>query len=281
MEILRTLKDVRQYINPIAKSTKQLALVPTMGYLHEGHFSLIRKARSENDQVVVSIFVNPIQFGPNEDLDKYPKDHERDLDYCDKLGVDAVFMPDASEMYHNLQTTVSIDALSHQLCGQQRPTHFAGVCTVVAKLFNLIKPDRAYFGQKDAQQLAILKKMVVDLNFDVEIIGCPIVREADGLAMSSRNSYLSETERQRATCLYKAITQAQQLMAPGISSQAIIDQMTAIISETPGTIIDYIQIVDANTLEPVSSVQGDVLVALAVKLGKTRLIDNFTYQMKG
>ena len=250
-----------------------------MGFLHEGHASLIARARKENDIVVVSDFVNPTQFGPNEDLEAYPRDFERDSALCESLGADLIFHPEPEEMYHDPCAFVSIDTLSETLCGKTRPIHFKGVCTVVSKLFHIAAPDRAYFGQKDAQQLAIIKKMVLDLNFDVEVVGCPIVREEDGLAKSSRNTYLSAEERRAALCLSKAVKKGQELIQAGCSAEDVLAPMRAIIEAEPLSKIDYVSMVDALTMQPVEKVEKDVLVAMAVYIGKTRLIDNFSYEV--
>ena len=250
-----------------------------MGFLHEGHASLIKKCREQNDIVVVSDFVNPSQFGPNEDLDAYPRDFERDCQLCESLGADLVFHPEPAEMYHDPHAFVSIDTLSETLCGKTRPIHFKGVCTVVSKLFHIVAPDRAYFGQKDAQQLAIIRKMVEDLNFDIEIVGCPIVREADGLAKSSRNTYLNDEERKAALCLSKSVQEGQKLIHVGISAEELLGCMREIIEKEPLARIDYVSVVDARTMQPVEKVENSVLVAMAVYIGKTRLIDNFIYEV--
>ena len=250
-----------------------------MGFLHEGHGSLIERCRRENDRVVVSVFVNPTQFGPNEDLEDYPRDFAHDTALCESLGADLIFHPEPEEMYHDACAYVNIHTLSENLCGKTRPVHFQGVCTVVSKLFHIVEPDTAYFGQKDAQQLAIIKKMVEDLNFDIRIVGCPIVREKDGLAKSSRNTYLNKEERKAALCLYRAIQQGQKVIAKGCSSDMVVQQMEKIICEELLARIDYISVTDAITLQPVEQVERDVLVAMAVYIGKTRLIDNFSYEV--
>ena len=250
-----------------------------MGFLHEGHASLIQKCREENDIVVVSDFVNPTQFGPNEDLEAYPRDFERDSQLCEQIGADLIFCPSSEEMYHDPHAFVSIDLLSETLCGKTRPIHFKGVCTVVSKLFNIVTPDRAYFGQKDAQQLAIIRKMVLDLNFDIEIIGCPIIREEDGLAKSSRNTYLNTQERSAALCLSRAVRTGQQIIQTGMDAEQVLAAMRAVIEAEPLAKIDYISMVDALTMQPVERVDRNVLVAMAVYIGKTRLIDNFSYEV--
>lgn len=275
MKILKTVHDVRELVNQWKKESKTIGLVPTMGYLHEGHLSLIEKCKKENDKVIVSIFVNPTQFGENEDLTSYPKDIKRDSSLCENLGVDLIFNPDASEMYQDPCTFVNIESLSNHLCGKSRPIHFRGVCTVVSKLFIIINPDNAYFGQKDAQQLAIIKKMVKDLNFDINIVGCPIVREEDGLAKSSRNVYLNPKERKAALCLSKAINVGKTLANTETNADKIKSEMRKIIEAEPLAKIDYIEIVDNDTMQPVSEMKENTLAAMAVFIGKTRLIDNF------
>lgn len=250
-----------------------------MGFLHEGHASLIRRCREENDIVVVSDFVNPTQFGPNEDLEAYPRDFERDSALCESLGADLIFNPEPEEMYQNPCAYVSINTLSETLCGKTRPIHFQGVCTVVSKLFHIVAPDRAYFGQKDAQQLAIIRKMVQDLNFDIEIVGCPIVREEDGLAKSSRNTYLNEEERKAALCLSRAVRKGQEIICAGSKAGDVLGEMRSMIEAEPLAKIDYVSMVDALTMQPVESVEKDVLVAMAVYIGKTRLIDNFSFEV--
>ncbi len=277
MQIAKTIDEVRAQVKSWKKEGMSVGLVPTMGFLHEGHGSLIERCRRENDKVVVSIFVNPTQFGPNEDLEAYPRDFERDSKLCQALGADLIFNPEPAEMYHNECAYVSIEKLSDNLCGKSRPIHFKGVCTVVSKLFNIVAPDRAYFGEKDAQQLAIIKKMVKDLNFDIEIIGCPIIREEDGLAKSSRNTYLNDEERRAALCLSKAIKRGQEIIGKGMKSEALLGEMKAVINKEPLAKIDYVSVVDSLTMESVDDIENDVLVAMAVYIGRTRLIDNFSY----
>ncbi len=279
MKVTKTVAETRNLVKAWKKEGKSVGLVPTMGFLHEGHASLIKKCREENDIVVVSDFVNPTQFGPNEDLEAYPRDFKRDSDLCESLGADLIFNPEPEEMYHDPHAFVSIDTLSDTLCGKTRPIHFKGVCTVVSKLFHIVAPDRAYFGQKDAQQLAIIRKMVEDLNFDIEIVGCPIVREADGLAKSSRNTYLSEEERQAALCLSKAVMAGKKAIYTGIRSEELLQGMREIIEKEDLAKIDYVSVVDAFTMQPVEKVEKSVLVAMAVYIGKTRLIDNFIYEV--
>lgn len=279
MQVTKTVEQTRMLVKAWKKEEKTIGLVPTMGFLHEGHASLIRKCRQENDIVVVSNFVNPTQFGPNEDLEAYPRDFKRDSELCESLGVDLIFNPEPENMYCDPQAYVNIDLLSTTLCGKSRPIHFKGVCTVVAKLFNIVTPDKAYFGQKDAQQLAIIRKMVQDLNFDIEIIGCPIIREKDGLAKSSRNTYLNSKERQAALCLSKAIKEGQKVIYQGCLAKEVLDVMRNIIAAQPLAQIDYIEMVDALTMQPVEKVDRNVLIAMAVYIGKTRLIDNFSYEV--
>ena len=277
MEILTTIEAVRNTINTWKKQGYSIGFVPTMGYLHDGHAALIDEARKNNDKVVVSIFVNPIQFGENEDLSSYPRDLNRDKTLCESHGVNLIFTPSSNEMYHDKKAFVNIIELSDTLCGVRRPIHFQGVCTVVAKFFNIIQPTNAYFGEKDAQQLAIIRKMVFDLNFPVNIIGVPIVRESDGLAKSSRNTYLSSEERKAATILYKAIQEGKQYINRGASADSIINVMTNIVNTEPLAKIDYISVVDAITMQPVQEIIAPVLVAMAVYIGSTRLIDNFSF----
>lgn len=280
MKVSKTVGEVRLITKQWRAQGYTVGLVPTMGYLHEGHGSLIERCRKENDKVVVSIFVNPTQFGENEDLGAYPRDFERDKDLCEKLGCDLIFHPEPSEMYVDCKTYVNISGLSDHLCGKSRPVHFKGVCTVVSKLFNIVNPHKAYFGEKDAQQLAIIKKMVKDLNFDVKVVGCPIVREEDGLAKSSRNAYLSEEERKSALCLSRAIKKGQEVIRNSKEASEVVDAMKAVVNEEKGARIDYIEVVDAMTMEPVSEIKGNVLTAMAVYIGKTRLIDNFTWEVQ-
>ncbi len=277
IKVTTTVTQTREQIKEWRKQGLSIGLVPTMGYLHEGHQSLIKKAVEQNDKVVVSVFVNPTQFAPNEDLESYPRDLEADKKLCESTGASLVFHPEPIEMYpQGFSTHVAMENLTKELCGKSRPTHFGGVCTVVSKLFNIVQPDRAYFGQKDAQQLAIIKRMVNDLNFDIEIIGCPIVREADGLAKSSRNTYLNAEERKAALILNKAIRLGEDMVKNGEkNAAAVIKAMTDKINTEPLAKIDYVNAVDALTIEPIETLQGEILVAIAVYLGKTRLIDNF------
>lgn len=281
MRIVESIKDVRATVKEWKAKGLKVGFVPTMGYLHEGHESLIRKASEENDRVVVSIFVNPIQFGPKEDLSTYPRDLERDSKVCESAGADIIFHPENEEMYFkDFSTFVDMNGLTDGLCGKSRPTHFRGVCTVVTKLFNIVAPDRAYFGEKDAQQLAVIKRMVRDLNIDIEIIGCPIVREKDGLAKSSRNTYLSVEERNAAIILNKSLTLAKEKIQAGErDSEVIIKLIQEVINSEKLARIDYIEVVDSLSMEKVERIEKSVLVAIAVFIGKTRLIDNFTYEL--
>ena len=277
MEINSKIEEVRQQVSDWKKEGLSVGLVPTMGYLHEGHKSLIDAARKDNDRVVVSIFVNPMQFGPNEDLASYPRDLEKDAKLCQEAGVDLIFHPDAEEMYEpGFCSYVDMNGLTTELCGKSRPIHFRGVQTVVLKLFHIVTPDRAYFGQKDAQQLAVIRRMVRDLNVGIEIIGCPIIREADGLAKSSRNTYLNDTERQAALVLSRSLDVGKALAESGeTNAQAIREAITQDIDTEPMARIDYVDVVDFDTITPVDTIRGSVLVAIAVFIGKTRLIDNF------
>jgi pantoate--beta-alanine ligase len=258
------------------KMTGPVGFVPTMGYLHEGHLVLVRQARAENALVAVSIFVNPTQFGPKEDFKQYPRDPERDLALLEGEGTDVVFMPPVEEIYPpGFDSWVEVGRLGRKLEGASRPGHFRGVATVVARLFELVRPDRAYFGQKDAQQLLVIRQMVADLDMNLEVVAVPTVREADGLAMSSRNTYLNPEERKQAAVLYQALTLAQRLYGEGErDAETIRRQMTVLIQQQPSADIDYISIADAETLEELDVVKPLALVSMAVKIGKTRLIDN-------
>ncbi len=277
MKIVNTVSEVRDIIKEWKKNGLTIGLVPTMGYLHEGHASLIRRASKENDRVIVSDFVNPTQFAPTEDLESYPRDIERDARVCEQEGADLIFHPSAEEMYFpNATTFVNMTGPSEELCGKSRPIHFRGVCTVVSKLFNIASPDKAYFGQKDAQQLAVIKRMVRDLNFDIEIVGCPIVRESDGLAKSSRNVYLSKNERNAALILHKALEEGKSMLLCGEkNAYDIKKRISDIIESEPLARIDYVEIVSFPDIERIDVINGDILAAVAVYIGKTRLIDNF------
>lgn len=278
MVIATTIEEVRAQVRAWKQEGLTVGLVPTMGYLHEGHASLVDKAVSMCDRVVASDFVNPTQFGPNEDLEAYPRDFDRDCALLEENGCAMVFHPEVSEMYaEDAATYVEIlSDMPKQLCGKTRPIHFRGVCTVVSKLFNIVTPDKAFFGQKDAQQLAIIRRMVRDMSYGIEIVGCPIVREEDGLAKSSRNTYLSPEERQAALILSKSIFLGQKMVEEGeTDANKIVAAMTANIQTEPLARIDYVSAVDGVTMMPVDQIQGTVLVAMAVYIGKTRLIDNF------
>lgn len=281
MKVVKTIKEVREAVKEWKAQGLSVGFVPTMGYLHEGHESLINKAVANNDRVVVSIFVNPMQFGPTEDLDKYPRDLERDSKLCERAGANLIFHPEKEEMYfEDFSSYVDINGLSDELCGKSRPVHFRGVCTVVTKLFNIVNPDRAYFGEKDAQQLAIIRRFVRDLNIDVDIIGCPIIREEDGLAKSSRNTYLSNEERQAALILSQSLNLAKDAINSGErDSKAVIDLISKNIEKETLAKIDYVEVVDSLSMKPVEKIEKSVLVAIAVYIGKTRLIDNFTFNM--
>lgn len=277
MQIVSTVDAVREQVKKWREEGLSVGLVPTMGYLHEGHKSLIDKAVEQNDRVVVSVFVNPIQFGPNEDLATYPRDLDRDSALCENAGADLIFHPEKEDMYFDdFCTYVDMEGLTKGLCGKTRPTHFRGVCTVVSKLFNIVKPDRAYFGQKDAQQLAVIRRMVRDLNFDLEIVGCPIIREEDGLAKSSRNTYLSPEERKAAVILHKGLVKGEELVKNGEKNAAkVAEAIREVIESEPLAKIDYVEIVDFDNIQTVETIEGPVLAAVAVYIGKTRLIDNF------
>ncbi len=280
MQIIEKVDELRPIVKAWRKEGLSVGLVPTMGYLHEGHKSLIERAVRENDRVVVSDFVNPTQFGVNEDLASYPRDIERDASICEEAGAALIFHPQPEEMYAPDNCTfVDMNRLTKGLCGKTRPTHFSGVCTVVSKLFHIVTPDRAYFGEKDAQQLAVIRRMVRDMNFDIDIVGCPIVREPDGLAMSSRNTYLSEAERKAALVLHQALTLGEEMMRAGERDAGKIRQaMVDKLEREPLAKIDYVEIVDSDTLEKTEQIASSVLAAMAVYIGKTRLIDNFTFK---
>ena len=277
MQIVHKITEVREIVSAWRKEGLTVGLVPTMGYLHEGHQSLIRKSVEHNDRTVVSVFVNPIQFGPNEDLAAYPRDINRDMQKVEEVGGDLIFNPEPAEMYPGHFTSfIDTTETTELLCGAVRPIHFRGVCTVVGKLFNIVCPDRAYFGQKDAQQLATIKRFARDLNFPIEIVPCPIIREDDGLAMSSRNTYLSPEERKAALILSKSLKLGKKAIEDGEkNSQKVIDIITANLKTEPLARIDYVEVVDFENIQRVDTIQGETLVAIAVYIGKTRLIDNF------
>ncbi len=276
MRLVKTIKEMKKLSNDWKKQGLKVAFVPTMGFLHEGHLALVRKARQLGDKLVVSIFINPLQFGPKEDFKEYPRDLDRDMRLLEKEGTDVVFTPSEEEMYpSDYQTFVEVTRLTQGLCGAFRPGHFKGVTTVVLKLFNIVKPDIAIFGEKDYQQLQVIKQMVKDLNLDVEVIGHPTVREEDGLAMSSRNTYLSPLERKSAVSLYKALLLAQELVKKGERDpEKVKKQLKDFIYSFPYTQVQYIEFVDPETLEPVKTLEKPVLCAMAVYVGKARLIDN-------
>jgi len=283
MLFLTDPKETQRRCEKLRLEGRTIGFVPTMGYFHEGHLALMRRARAENDVVVVSLFVNPIQFAPGEDYEEYPRDLERDKALAEKEGVDILFAPSVESMYPpGYCTYVEVTGtLTSTLCGARRPGHFRGVTTIVTKLFNIVKPHRAYFGEKDAQQLRVIKRMVEDLNFDVEIVPVPTVREPDGLAMSSRNVYLSPEERKAATVLYRSLKLAQEMIARGErDARRVIEEMRRLIESEPRARIDYVEIVDSNTLEKVDRIKGEVLIALAVFIGKARLIDNVTIRVE-
>lgn len=281
MKVVHTINEVREIVKNWKKEGLSIGFVPTMGYLHEGHKSLILKSVSENDKTVVSVFVNPTQFGPNEDLAKYPRDLLRDTELVESAGADLIFNPEPSEMYpEHFTTTVNTSEVTEHLCGAKRPVHFGGVCQVLTKLFNIVTPNKAYFGQKDAQQLAVVKRFVRDLNFDIEIIGCPIIREDDGLAKSSRNTYLSPEERKAAPILYKSLLEGKKLIEAGErKASVIIKKITDVLNEEPLAKIDYVSIVDNQNIQPIETLKGEILVAIAVYIGTTREIDNFIYEV--
>lgn len=275
MKIVGTVKEVREQVKEWKKQGLSVGFVPTMGYLHEGHKSLMDAARKGNDKVVVSIFVNPMQFGPTEDLATYPRDLDHDAALCESAGVDLIFHPEAEEMYEkDFCSFVDMTGLTEGLCGKTRPIHFRGVCTVVNKLFNIVTPDHAYFGQKDGQQLAVIKRMVRDLNMDIEIVGCPIVREEDGLAKSSRNTYLSSEERKAALILSKTVALGKELARTEKDANKVVEAMKKNIETEPLAKIDYVEAVDALSMAPVEKLEGTCMLAMAVYIGKTRLIDN-------
>jgi pantoate--beta-alanine ligase len=276
MHIITRIPEMQDLANLIRNEGKTIGFVPTMGFLHEGHLTLIRQARQVCDIVVVSIFVNPTQFGPDEDFDRYPRDEDGDIRKCESAGVDVLFMPDASEMYRSKPTAfVSVEGISDILEGRIRPGHFRGVATVVSKLFNIVKPHKAFFGQKDYQQCAIIKRMVTGLNMDVEVIVLPTVREHDGLAMSSRNSYLNAEERRAATAIHRALSSAEQMVRAGVREpEKVKNKVFAVLREERGISIDYVELADQESLDPLVSMKESGVILVAVRLGRTRLIDN-------
>ncbi|MBN1547561.1 MAG: pantoate--beta-alanine ligase [Syntrophaceae bacterium] len=279
MEIFNTVKDMQDKANLLRVEGKHIAFVPTMGYFHEGHLDLMREGRKRGDYLVVSIYVNPTQFAPTEDLEKYPRNFERDQAMAEQVGVDAIFFPDNAGMYPpHYQTYVDVEGVTRFLCGASRPGHFRGVATVCTKLFNIVKPHVTVFGKKDFQQLVTIKTMIRDLNMDIEVVGMPTTREHDGLAMSSRNVYLSEEERKSALSLSRSLALAKKLYETGEPNAAkILAQVTRYIQSYPYTEIDYVRISHVDTIEEVQHVKGDTFIALAVRVGKTRLIDNYVF----
>jgi pantoate--beta-alanine ligase len=282
VETITSTDELRAQVRAWRREGLLVGLVPTMGFLHEGHESLIKKASLQNHRVVVSVFVNPMQFDNANDLSTYPRSEERDNEICEQAGAHVVFRPSVEEMYPpGFCSYVDMDGITDQLCGATRPGHFRGVCTVVAKLFCMVQPDAAYFGQKDAQQLAVIRRMATDLNMGIKVVGCPIVRESDGLAMSSRNTHLSKDERKASLCLSQALSSAQEMLDQGEREVAkIVNHMRERFDQEPLARIDYVSIVDAENLQPVEQVEAPVLVALAVFIGNTRLIDNFVFEGK-
>jgi pantoate--beta-alanine ligase len=280
MEVIRTIKEMKEFSSRARRAGKTIAFVPTMGYFHDGHLSLMRGGRKQGDLLVVSLFVNPTQFGPNEDFKNYPRDFERDGKMAEEVGVDVLFVPEATEMYPpDHQTVARVEKVTQNLCGKSRPTHFQGVTTVVMMLFEIVMPHVAIFGEKDYQQLVTIQQMAKDLHMSVEVVGMPTVREADGLAMSSRNTYLLPEERKAALSLHRSLQKARELLQKGERNAAqIINEVRGILQSEPLVRIDYAQICDAYTLKDVGRIEGDVVVALAAYLGKTRLIDNLVYR---
>jgi pantoate--beta-alanine ligase len=276
IQIITTIKEMQQRSDQMRRREDTIVFVPTMGFLHEGHLSLMREGKRYGNDLVVSIFVNPTQFGPGEDLETYPRDIERDFDLIRKEGVNAVFVPEVFEIYgESFQTHIELDKLPNHLCGISRPVFFKGVATIVIKLFNIVKPHVAVFGQKDYQQFIVIRQMVCDLNLDIKIVGAPTIRESDGLAMSSRNTYLTQKQRISALSLYKSLKKAQKLLDDGIQDAAtIVDSVSKLIRSYPETEIDYINICHPETLDDMKTIDRPVLIALAVKVGKARLIDN-------
>jgi len=280
MEVIKTIKEMKEFSSQARRAGKTIAFVPTMGYFHDGHLSLMREGRRRGHLLIISLFVNPTQFGPNEDFKNYPRDFERDSKMAEEVGVDVLFAPEASDMYPlNHQTIVRVEKVTQNLCGRSRPIHFQGVTTVVMMLFEIVMPHVAIFGEKDYQQLVTIQQMVRDLHLSVEVVGMPTVREVDGLAMSSRNAYLLPEERKAALSLYRSLQKAKELLQKGErKADRILHEMKGIFQSEPLVRIDYVQICDATTLQDVDRIEGDVVVALAAYLGKTRLIDNLVYR---
>jgi pantoate--beta-alanine ligase len=280
MEVIKTIKDMKEFSSQTRRAGKTIAFVPTMGYFHDGHLSLMREGRRRGNLLIISLFVNSTQFGPNEDFKNYPRDFERDSKMAEEVGVDVLFAPEASDLYPlNHQTIVRVEKVTQNLCGRSRPIHFQGVTTVVMMLFEIVMPHVAIFGEKDYQQLVTIQQMVRDLHLSVEVVGMPTVREVDGLAMSSRNAYLLPEERKAALSLYRSLQKAKELLRKGErKADRILHEMKGIFQSEPLVRIDYVQICDATTLQDVDRIEGDVVVALAAYLGKTRLIDNLVYR---
>jgi len=283
MQIARTIAEIKAFVAQARADGKTVGLVPTMGALHVGHASLIDRAASRCDSVVVSLFVNPTQFGPGEDFERYPRPFEKDVEVCKTHGADAIFAPTPAEMYPRTNLTwVAVEKVTEPLCGRSRPGHFRGVATVCTKLFNIVGPDVAFFGQKDAQQVAVIRRMVADLNMPLEIVVCPTVREPDGLAISSRNQYLSPQERGQAPVIHRALRRCEELVESGErNASVIVEAMRKVLGEAPALQVEYVSLVDAESLEAVDRVKGRVLVAIAARLGSTRLIDNIVVDKTG
>lgn len=281
MKVIKTVEDMQQF--SLANKDKQIGFVPTMGFFHKGHLSLMEKAKEENDLVVTSIFVNPLQFGPEEDFETYPRDEEQDMKRAGELGVDVLFVPNVQSMYpREMLIEMTINSRANVLCGRSRPGHFDGVITVLSKLFNIVLPDRTYFGMKDAQQLAIVAALIDDLNYPIELIGLQTVREQDGLAMSSRNVYLDEEERKQSLWLYKALSHGLQLVVDGeTSSDNIVTEVKKIINNNTSGTIDYVELLSYPDLQPVESINDTVILAVAVHFDGARLIDNLVFNEKG
>ncbi|HPL62895.1 MAG TPA: pantoate--beta-alanine ligase [Syntrophales bacterium] len=279
MRIIESVKEMQEYSEALRNTEHRIAFVPTMGYLHEGHLSLMREGRSRGDCLTISIYVNPTQFGPSEDLSSYPRDFEKDKKLCESVGADVILFPPDREMYpENYQTYVDVEGVTRNLCGLSRPGHFRGVATVCAKLFNIVKPHVSFFGKKDYQQLVTIKRMVRDLNMDMEVVGLPTVREKDGLAMSSRNTYLKPEERESALSLSRSLKKAKQMYDGGERNAArIIEEVTGYIKSFPHTRIDYVQICDTDTMKDMDALKSEAVIALAVRVGKARLIDNYVF----
>ena len=279
MQIIKTIKDMQALSRTFIAGGKTIGFVPTMGALHEGHLSLVKRSKGETNVTAVSIFVNPAQFGPKEDFKQYPRDIEGDLGKLSLFGVDAIFIPEADEIYpQGFSTLVNAGRIGEKLCGASRPGHFNGVATVVSKLFNIVIPHKAYFGQKDFQQTVVIKKLVRELDFDIDIVVCPTMREADGLAMSSRNSYLNPAERKAALILYEALKRGKSFMDSGVKEVSFIkESLTDLINSEPLATIDYIEVVEPENLEKIETVKLPAVLCLAVKIGATRLIDNMVF----